>query len=59
MLTSDELVNEDKFEQELCRLCRKIETLPQQQRPHLLALAEVIRQQHRLVSHEHASSIDV
>ncbi len=52
--TKETKKNSNCFEQELRRLCLKIDALPQEQRPHLLALADVIRDQHRkLVCHEH------
>ena len=41
----------ESFEQKLTRLRWKIDFLPEEQRPHLHALAEVVEKQHQRLKH--------
>ena len=48
------LATPESFERELDRLRLKIDSLPVEQRPHLVALADTIKQQNRrLKTHEY------
>jgi len=47
MLDRNRAGNGESFEQRLRRLRWQIDSLPEKQRPHLCALADVIEKQHR------------
>jgi hypothetical protein len=52
----EEPATRESFERKLERLRLKIDLLPAEQRPYLVALADTIKQQHgRTSRHEHAS----